>query len=262
MRLSVKSKVLRELYFRSGNQCAFTGCNRTMFNDYGDFVGEVCHIEAALPGGERFNVNQSNDDRRAISNLLILCHDHHVETDDESKYTTQRLQKMKRDHEMKFSDVVQKLHNSLEDITKLQDFEYCISLEKINGILNWGNSVYELEQVVPSFNELVDKLRILDPQTRYVFVLMIEKSKGKKVLLGRIERSLAIDEKAFSKYVLLLNDEGLISYPDQDELGNNYVEISLHHLDDYWMWHKDFSCVAKVSLEEIVYNMNFRLLDE
>ncbi len=51
---------LRELYLKSGNQCAFPACNNLMMNKDGDFVVVVCHIEAAMPGGERFNKNKTN----------------------------------------------------------------------------------------------------------------------------------------------------------------------------------------------------------
>jgi hypothetical protein len=44
---------LRELYLKSGNQCAFPACTRVMLNKDGVFVGQICHIEAAEEGGER-----------------------------------------------------------------------------------------------------------------------------------------------------------------------------------------------------------------
>lgn len=91
--------VLRDLYLLSGNQCAFPGWTRTILNDKGNPVGQVCHIEAAMPGGERFNPNQTNEERRAFSNLMLLCYDHHIETNDVEKYTVKRLKKMKQDHE-------------------------------------------------------------------------------------------------------------------------------------------------------------------
>jgi hypothetical protein len=51
-----------------------------LVNHKAQWVGEVCHIEAALPGGERFNKAMTNEERRHRSNLLLMCHDHHVET--------------------------------------------------------------------------------------------------------------------------------------------------------------------------------------
>jgi hypothetical protein len=69
----------------------------------GQWVGEVCHIEAAMLGGERFNAAMFNEERRAKANLVLLCHDHHVETDDPDEFSVSVLRGMKADHEARFS---------------------------------------------------------------------------------------------------------------------------------------------------------------
>ena len=81
-RLAPKQEILRELYIKSGNECAYPGCHNVLVDENGKFVGEVCHIEAAMPGGERFNPNMTNEDRRSFGNLMLMCHHHHVVTDD------------------------------------------------------------------------------------------------------------------------------------------------------------------------------------
>ncbi|WP_172953346.1 hypothetical protein [Klebsiella pneumoniae] len=43
-----------------------------LINSYGQYVGNVCHIEAAEVGGERYNKSQTDEDRRAYSNLILL----------------------------------------------------------------------------------------------------------------------------------------------------------------------------------------------
>ena len=55
-RLAPTSEVARELYLKSGNQCAFPGCEKVMINSEGTFIGQICHIEAAMPDGPRFNI--------------------------------------------------------------------------------------------------------------------------------------------------------------------------------------------------------------
>ena len=50
-RLQPTVAVLRELYLKSGNQCAYPGCLRPIVNSSGNYVGQICHIEAAEPGG-------------------------------------------------------------------------------------------------------------------------------------------------------------------------------------------------------------------
>lgn len=80
-RLTPKQEVLRELYIKSENQCAFPKCHNVLVDEKGNFVGEVCHIEAAMPGGERFNPNMTNKERRSYDNLLLMCHHHYVVRD-------------------------------------------------------------------------------------------------------------------------------------------------------------------------------------
>ena len=73
-----------------------------MMNEKGDFVGEVCHIEAAQEDGERFNPDITNETRRAFDNLLLMCHDHHVETDNVDDFPVQRVVEIKGEHERAF----------------------------------------------------------------------------------------------------------------------------------------------------------------
>ena len=111
---------LRDLFVHSGNQCAFPDCERVLVNRKGQWVGEVCHIRGALPGGERFDPSMTNEERRARANLLLLCHEHHVETDNVAEFPVDRLTRIKADHEARFvgppevSDAV--LEQAVQDV--------------------------------------------------------------------------------------------------------------------------------------------------
>ena len=98
---------LRELYLKSGNQCAFPACTRVMLNRAGEFIGQICHIEAAEEGGERFNSAMSDDERAAFPNLMLMCYEHHVVTNNVDAFPVPRLQAMKAEHEAKFIDPAQ-----------------------------------------------------------------------------------------------------------------------------------------------------------
>ncbi|GHC99895.1 hypothetical protein GCM10019060_33000 [Novosphingobium pokkalii] len=68
-------------------------------------IGRICHIEAALPDGKRFNDAMSNEERRSYDNLLLLCGDHHtVIDDDEGCYSVAQLRLMKQRHEARHSE--------------------------------------------------------------------------------------------------------------------------------------------------------------
>lgn len=101
VRLAPTLPTLRALFARSGNICAYPGCTQELITKRNKFVAQVCHIEAAEPGGERYNSASNDEQRRSLENLILLCYQHHVETDDVAEYPTARLKEMKRIHEDK-----------------------------------------------------------------------------------------------------------------------------------------------------------------
>lgn len=103
-RLSPTLETLRELYLKSGNVCAFPGCSAVLMDADGTFIGQLCHIEAAEPGGERFNEHMTNEGRRSASNLMLMCYPHHRTTNNVSRYPAEALRAMKAKHEARFTN--------------------------------------------------------------------------------------------------------------------------------------------------------------
>lgn len=99
-----RNSEVRAVLVRSGNQCAFPGCVHPVVNEHSQFIAQICHIEAAAPGGPRFNPAMSDTERRAAGNLLVLCYRHHIETDEMSRFTVASLREIKRSHEARFAD--------------------------------------------------------------------------------------------------------------------------------------------------------------
>ena len=95
-RLDPTSETLKSLFLKSGNECAFPDCENNMFN--GKYIGQVCHIEDAMPG-DRYNPNNSNEQNREESNLMLMCYEHHVKTNGIENYSVDDLQQMKQNHE-------------------------------------------------------------------------------------------------------------------------------------------------------------------
>src|SRR5436309_1220953 len=157
-RLAPTRETLRELYLKSGNRCAFPACKKALFNAKGFFVGQIYHIKAAEPGGARFNKNQTNEQRRHASNLMLMCYDHHVETDDVSKYPVQRMNRIKEEHEKMFSDIVGSMLLSITDHTTLTEPAFAKNLKKLNDVLQWDNSTEELAEAVTDLKAMTVKL--------------------------------------------------------------------------------------------------------
>lgn len=93
-------KIVKRLFANSGNQCAFPNCISPMVNAQGIVIGEICHITANKSGGPRFEPSQTDDERNAYDNLILLCGSHHKIVDDQpDSYDVDSLLKMKMIHE-------------------------------------------------------------------------------------------------------------------------------------------------------------------
>lgn len=109
MRKNLTPTTIRALFAKSGNQCAFPGCVHALLNSKNQFIGQICHIEGAEPGGQRFNPLQSDEERRSYDNLILMCYPHHVETNDSQFYTVEKLKEIKYTHESNFRKSVFKI---------------------------------------------------------------------------------------------------------------------------------------------------------
>ena len=119
-RLDPTPKTRIRLYALSGNQCAFPGCDVTFVSPEDKTnLSNICHIEAAEKGGERYNPNSNDEERRSFKNLILLCPNHHIVTNDVQTYTVEVLREMKRTHEAKMLNPAKLQPSALNDIIKL-----------------------------------------------------------------------------------------------------------------------------------------------
>ncbi|MCJ7565662.1 MAG: hypothetical protein MUP52_13880 [Candidatus Aminicenantes bacterium] len=94
-------QTIKRLFAVSGNRCAFPKCNTPLVDAAsGKVTGRICHIKARQPGGPRYDVSQTEEDRHGSGNLFLLCPIHHdVVDDDTESYTVERLTQIKAAHE-------------------------------------------------------------------------------------------------------------------------------------------------------------------
>jgi len=90
---------IKRLYALSANSCAFPDCPVVFTNPTNNTnFSNICHIEDAEEGG-RFNPNMTDIQRASFENLILLCPNHHKETENTEKYTVDSLREMKQRHE-------------------------------------------------------------------------------------------------------------------------------------------------------------------
>lgn len=146
-RLAPTLDTLRVLFAKSGNQCAFTGCIHQLIDEEYSFIAQVCHIHDALPGG-RFVETMSNEERRKPENLILLCYQHHIKTDNVAAFPPESLVEMKRVHEMKSE------HDYIPPITSLD-----VIFDDLKSIKHTAEKI--LSQVEESEKTIIERMEKL-----------------------------------------------------------------------------------------------------
>lgn len=136
-RLQPTKETIRHLFALSGNICAHPNCGRNLILPDGTYVGQICHIEAAEDGGERFNPRMSNEERRSPANLMLMCADHHVITNDVIEYPVERLQQMKTDHERLFSGADRLILGEIRDWDRTQSLIVPSNFIRFYDFIEW-----------------------------------------------------------------------------------------------------------------------------
>lgn len=278
-RLTPTPDVLRELYLLSGNNCAMPDCDHVILDRKGVVVGHICHIEAAMPDGPRFNPNQTNEDRRALSNLVLMCAGHHIQIDSkkyEAQWPVAAVRKLKDDHESKFKGI----DGSLKQAFRSTFVDSTASL-----VPSEPGNFEELERLVPNceVHEEQAKKRASQikrfvsraakaPETERDFMLSVIK---RAITLGSRENvvSVHVDDirnafKISANKVKTLGD-GLRRYRlgDVDLVGTNdgdEYHVQIYDPSDYVNWF-DIDAFCRASgheLQEFVMHLKFGLLDK
>lgn len=162
---SIKS--VKKLFALSGNTCAFPDCSNKIVDDAGTVIGQICHIEAAESGGERFNVNQTDNQRNAFENLILLCANDHIKTNNIQTYTVAVLQEMKKNHEAKH---VGKQYKATDSSIASSIVQYQTGYSQSNTNTGFGLQYnYQAETMIfAEKNEEAQELSIIDEIFKHV----------------------------------------------------------------------------------------------
>ncbi|MCX6132629.1 MAG: SAVED domain-containing protein [Ignavibacteriales bacterium] len=93
------------LWGKAAGRCEYDGCNKSLYIDgltkYEFNQAYIAHILADEPGGPRGDAVLSPKLKNDLSNLMLMCDEHHrlIDKVDVAGHPAPRLQKMKHDHE-------------------------------------------------------------------------------------------------------------------------------------------------------------------
>jgi hypothetical protein len=278
-RLPPTFATLRDLFVHSGNQCAFPECDRALVNPKGQWVGEVCHIQAALPGGERFNEAMTNEERRGRANLLLMCHDHHVETDDAIEFPVDRLATIEDGQEAKFAGppnisdealeqaVREIVAASIEDQTDRVVLHLPQTLTRFGEVEGLNETPEERRGTIEFLRPRLERLRGIPVDTRAVFAILLDRSRpGHSVELPLHELELATGTSAedMAPHVEILERYHLAGLEEswRDDRPLHWV-LSPFDIDgwDFWSAFRDFCAKQSLPVKEIVNELRFDVLD-
>jgi len=126
------------LWAKAGGICEYDGCTERLGVDPAtkwEFnASYIAHIIADREGGPRGDRELSEELRRDISNLMLLCDRHHrlIDKIDVEKHTPDLLREMKKKHEDRIE-----LLTSIEEERTTELLMYCANVGRMNAVVNY-----------------------------------------------------------------------------------------------------------------------------
>lgn len=283
-RLKPLPDTVRYLFAHSGNVCAFPGCDHPLIDRNGLFVAQVCHIEAAEPGGERFNARMTNEERRHRKNLLLMCHRHHVETNDVARFDVEHVRRIKEDHEgqyaagklpvpeTQFEEAVQAIvASSIVDQTKRTRLVPPQTLARWNRETSDDGRGLTPEELRGSLDEMLlpmlESLGKLPVDTRGVLLVVVERGEPYGGDIGlpfhELEHATGADADLLSRHVETLRRYSIARMDDEWRENDVLMWVATWDLDGWPFWRslKDYSRDTGLALEDFIMELRFDLLD-
>ena len=265
-RLEPTKDTIRELFVKSGNECAFPDCGHRVIDENGVFIAQMCHIEAAEKGGQRFNKNMTNESRRHVSNLMLMCHKHHKITDNVELYPVDRLQEMKRKHEARFTNAVDTIYKSIVDEMTTLVPASPKSLARYIAVFEAPNDESVNRQLCDAISLLAGRLQKLPRRTREILVSIVRRCEDAR---GNGYGSLPFSEVVHAcnlprrevRQQLEILDKYRIAQLDDDNGKIMLWCIGEDGAWDFWSDLRAFCDKTGTALSEFVVDLKFDLFD-
>lgn len=239
-------------------------------------VGEMAHIEGALPDSARFNAKMSNEQRRDYPNLILLCAVHHITIDrDFKQWTVTRLKDLKRKHEAIYTAAVDQLRRQVGDVT--EGVTYTPAANGLAIVDPDGLDEDELAESCKEINRFAERLSKIPVDARSLMALIV--GRGEKVpthfrgghwgseiqIPVPVLRSIANCNDAqlrqhievLEHFDLLYRDDEPFDGPPLYVVGNSTPGIGWDLLQDI----RDFADTDQAIIRRILCDLDFSALD-
>ena len=251
-----------------------------MMNLDGVFIGQICHIEAAEEGGERFNPAMTNEQRRSAANLMLMCYEHHQVTNDVAKYTVKILKGFKEDHERKFARADRAMLEQITDWTAVDEPTKVRNLKRLNKVMGWQSTVDEDKEVIADLNMYIDKLRVVPIEVRRFLGAVASRAHRMQatqvvdtnsldgsvsILLKDLKDALRLSPNAIFEQANALESYGIGSMTEMYVADVDQPAVRIYATKHNWHLWLDivtFCQKAPDSLDAFIDDLDFSRLDE
>jgi len=269
-RLQPTKQTTGVLFLKSGNRCAYPGCDQPLMQADGVLVGEIAHIEAALPDGARFNGAMTNNERRAEGNLILMCATHHTVIDSNAQaWTVEKLHKLKQDHESIYTGAVDQLRGQLGDITEGTKWTSPTTLSAVLGAVPADEMPSNLEVV----ERFASRLARLPVGARSILALVVNRGEERPAygvrdaefrILWSLLRNIVDGPDDLMDLIEILEGENLAWYAEDFD-GRDYLEVGRSTEGIGWpllQGIKTASAGDKNYVRQVLVDLDFAALDD
>lgn len=145
----IPEKIKFRLWGKAAGRCQYSGCNRPLWLDSltkAEFnTAYIAHIIADKPNGPRGHPELSKQLKSDISNLMLMCDEHHrlIDREDVAGHPVERLRAMKAEHESRIE-----LLTSIQEEKQSHVLLYGANIGEHSAPLSWKNAAMAM---VPSY---------------------------------------------------------------------------------------------------------------
>jgi len=267
-RLDPKPSTVKKLFAYTGNACAMPACKNQMVDPSGTMLGKIAHIRAANPGGARYDPSMSDEERRAIDNLMVVCGIHHDIIDDEEnvdEYPVDKLTRHKREHEDRFKRAERQFVQDFADKTQISAPKYPKNMRRLFSALDYGNAEDDPDEL-PGIAGFIDKLKELPIEQRTFALRLAERMRRNgedRLDAEETEAAFELSGREIKRQMGILEHRELGSVEESMTYGR--YELRLYDRKpggNPWIEILSFCEATNTATDDFIYELNFALYDE